>query len=312
MYKICSFIALILLSGCVADNARMPQPPYTPELLVDFEASEGITFNAAGELFVAANRGVYRVSPDGSAVRIADTYTNLGLAGYGASDILMADFGPTNIFRDGENDDGIVWQITRDGEKTEFATGIADPNFVVVHADGTFLVSDDGTDKIYKVGTDGRWRIWSQAVPYPNGLVYSLDGRTLYVAQIFSQLGPVVFDNKLWSIDVDEDGRAGAARVVAEVGEGGLDGLALDRLGRVYIAENPAGKIWRFDPASDELIVVAEGVDRAASLVFGEGQFDHKSLFVSTTFNGGGKVWRVPVGIEGAPVERFDKRCTAR
>lgn len=306
MHKSSTVIALFLLAGCAAENARVPQPPFVPELLADFEGSEGITFNAAGELFVAADRGVYRVDTDGSALRIADTFTNLGLAGYGASDILMADFGPTNIFRDGENDDGIVWKITRDGEKTEFATGIADPNFIVVHADGTFLVSDDGTDKIYKVETDGSWTLWSQAVPYPNGLVYSLDGRTLYVAQIFKQLGPVVFDNKLWAIDVDENGAAGAARIVAEVGEGGLDGLALDRLGRVYIAENPAGKIWRFDPASGELVVVAEGVDRAASLVFGEGRFDRQSLYISTTFNGGGKVWRVPVGIEGAPVERFD------
>ena len=134
---------------------------------------------------------------------------------------------------------------------------------------------------------------------------YSLDGHTLYVAQIFKSLGPVVFDNKLWAVDVDADGQAsGAARVVAQVGDGGLDGLAMDRLGRVYIAENPAGRIWRFDPESNDLTLIAEGVDRAASLVFGEGEFDRQSLYVATTFKGGGKVWRVPVGIEGAPVTR--------
>ena len=51
-------------------------------------------------------------------------------------------------------------------------------------------------------------------------------------------------------------------------------------------------------------ILIAEGVPNVASLVFGEGEFDRESLYAACTFRGGGKIWRVPVGITGAPVQR--------
>jgi sugar lactone lactonase YvrE len=84
------------------------------------------------------------------------------------------------------------------------------------------------------------------------------------------------------------------------------DGLAMDAEGRVYIAANHERKIWRYDPASEETTLIAENVPGAGSLVFGEGDFDRHSLYVTSTFaNGdGGKIWRIPVGVAGAPVTR--------
>ena len=85
------------------------------------------------------------------------------------------------------------------------------------------------------------------------------------------------------------------------------DGLAMDRKGRVYIAANgEAGEIWRFDPETEELVLIARGVYGAASIAFGEDDFDDRSIYVSTTYNRGrgGKIWRIPVGIEGQPVTR--------
>ena len=80
----------------------------------------------------------------------------------------------------------------------------------------------------------------------------------------------------------------------------------MDRLGRVYIAANRQGRLWRFDPESEALTNWAEGMYGAGSVVFGEGDFDRQSVYVTTTFSGGrgGQIWRVPVGIEGAPVIR--------
>jgi hypothetical protein len=114
--------------------------PVTPELFIDrFRASEGITFNGEGRLFIGANRAIWLAQPDGSVRKIADVHLHLGMAGIGPRDILAADFGPTNVFRDGPNDDGIVWRVTPEGHKTVAASGIADPNFVLVLHDGTFL-----------------------------------------------------------------------------------------------------------------------------------------------------------------------------
>ena len=254
-------------------------------------------------MFVSGNRALHEISVDGSVRKVVDLYSNLGLAPIGERDILYADFGPTNVFRDGENDDGIVWRITPEGGKTVLAEGIADPNFILLRKDGSMLVSDDGVDDIYLVDTDGRVRLFTNLVKHPNGMVFSLDGRALFVAQIFKQIHPIVPDNRVWRFDIDASGEpVGDPVVVAAPGEGGHDGLAMDDMGRIYVAENGGGRIWRIDPGSDELVLIAENVPGAASLAFGEGEFDPHALYITSTQLG--TVWSVEVGVSGAPLQR--------
>lgn len=286
--------------------------PVQAELFVDepFRGSEGIAFNGEGDLFVTANLALWQIYPDGRVREIAPLDSNLGLAPIGERDLLVADFGPTNAFRHERNSDGVVWRITPEGEKTAWVTGIGDPNFLLLRPDGSLLVTDDATADIYVVGPGDRTpRIFSTAVSHPNGLALSDDGRTLYVAQIFKSIRPVVFDDSLWALPLGDDGKpTGAGRVVARLGPyAANDGLAMDRRGRVYVAANgEAGEIWRYDPASEELVLIARGVYGAASIAFGQGECDHRSIYVSTTVNKGrgGKIWRIPVGIEGQPLER--------
>ena len=288
-------VASTLLS-CATSTVTFP---VKPEIFIDkFRASEGITFSADGTLFIGANRAIWIAEPDGSVRKIADVDLHLGQAGIGAHDILAADFGPKNVFRDGPNDDGIVWRITPAGEKSVVATGIADPNAILVLPDRSFLVSDDGTDKIYRV-ENGKVSIWSTAVPYPNGMALSRDGRTVFVAQIFSAINPVVPDNRIWAISLGD----GSARVVTR-SEKAPDGLVADERGRIYIADNGAGKIWRFDPRNGEQILIAEGIPSVASLVFGEGKFDPYSIYATSTQPGGGKIWRIRVGVRGRKLYR--------
>ncbi len=287
-----------------------------------FGGSEGIAFNGEGRLFVTASnpaptaedpramdRALWEVYPDGKARRMTDVHTTLGIASIGERDLLVADFGPTNAFRDDRNSDGIIWRITPEGEKTEVVNGgIGDPNFILLLKDGSFLVTDDATADIYSVGEDRVPRLFSTAVNHPNGLVLSDDGSTLYVAQIFKSIRPVVRDDSLWSIPIADGKAAGAATLVARTGPyAANDGLAMDREGRVYIAANgPAGEIWRYDPKIDQLVLIARNVYGAASIAFGEGEFDRQSIYVSTTFNQGrgGRIWRIPVGVEGQPITR--------
>ena len=108
-------IAALTTPWSLAAEAKISFP-VTPSLFIDeFDGSEGITFNARGQLFIGANNGIYLVEPDGRHKRIADVHTHLGMARIGERDILAADFGPTNVFRDGPNNDGIVWRITPEG-----------------------------------------------------------------------------------------------------------------------------------------------------------------------------------------------------
>jgi sugar lactone lactonase YvrE len=300
------------------------QFPVAPELFVggEFGGSEGIAFNGEGRLFVTASRlfdpkttpieerirALWEVSTAGEVRHIADVFTTLGIAGVGKRDLLVADFGPTSAFKDDRNTDGIVWRISPDGDKEKWVTGIGDPNFILVRKDGSLLVSDDATSDIYVIGADRQPKIFSTAVNHPNGLVLSDDENTLYVAQIFKSIRPVIGDDSVWSIDLKDGKPIGGAELVARTGPlASNDGLAMDEKGRIYIAGNgKAGEIWRFDPVTKELVLIAKNVYGAASIAFGEGKFDHKSIYVSTTFSGGrgGNTWRVPVGVKGAALNR--------
>lgn len=286
------------------DKLQFPTKP-TPLVRGTFNRSEGITFNGEDDLYVTANSALWRVSAEGKTTKITDLYSNLGLAAIGDRDVLVADFGPTNAFDHGKNDDGIVWRVTPEGEKSIAGRGIGDPNFILVRENGSFLVSDDATDEIFLVEPEGGVSIFTNAVKHPNGMVLSPDGSTLYIAQIFLGIRPIVPDNRLWALPLENGRPSGEPKVVATTGNGGAnDGLAMDVLGRIYIAANGEGKIWRFDPKRQEMIVIAERMPGAASIAFGRGEFDHHAIYVTSTRQGGGTVWKVDVGIKGAPLYR--------
>ncbi len=297
-------IAAALVTGCATSPPPGPAaaepvfPVQAERFITRFNGAEGLTFNAEGRLFIGANNAVWEAQPDGSVRKLVDVHRHLGQAAIGRRDILAADFGPTNAFQQpGPNDDGIVWRITPEGRRTIFATGIGDPNAVLRLPGGTWLVSDDAVDRIYRLER-GRASIWSTAVPFPNGMALSRDGRTLFVAQIFRAIGPVVPDNAIWAIPIRNDRPAGPARIVART-EQAPDGLAADELGRIYIADNGSNSIRRFDPSSGEMVVVARDLPAVASLAFGRGRFDHHSLYATSTARGGGVIWRIPVGVRG-------------
>ena len=284
--------------------------PVKPTLFIDgtFERAEGIAFNGEGELYVAANRAFWRLDTKGNATKLADLYTNLGVAAIGERDLLVADFGPTNRFNHGPNDDGIVWRITPDGEKRIAATGgMGDPNFIVVRDDGSYLVSDDATNEIFLVDQEGKVNLFTDAINHPNGMVISPDGRTLYVAQIFKSLDPIVGDNRIWRIPLDKNGNPdGVPEVVGllEKEDAGLDGLAMDTRGRLYVTVPMEGQIWRVDPRNGDRLLIAEGMPGIASIAFGQGEFDHHALYGASTRRGGGRIWKIDVGIGGVHLRR--------
>jgi sugar lactone lactonase YvrE len=296
-------ISPLAMSG---QGAEEPQFPVTARVLVDgkFNRCEGIAFNGEGDLYVAGNRALWHVSTDGDVRKIADLYSNLGLAPIGDRDILMADFGPTNRFNHGANVDGIVWRITPEGEKTRIVDGgVGDPNALVILSDTTFLISDDATDEIFIADMTGRVGLLTDAIGHPNGLALSADRSTLYVAQIFGSLRPMTIDDRIWAMSLENGMPVGVPEVIARTGEGAAnDGLAMDELGRIYVAANGSGQILRIDPKTRDVVLIAENMPGAASIAFGQGEFDHEAIYVTSTRTG--KVWEVKLGVEGAELYR--------
>lgn len=291
------------ISGQRTGPTQIPFP-VQPTALVDgaFQRCEGIAFNGEGDLYVAGNGALWRVSTEGEVTQIAELYSNLGLAPIGSRDILMADFGPTNRFNHGPNTDGIVWRITPEGDKTRVVDGgLGDPNALWVRSDGNFLISDDATDEVFIADMEGRVGLFTDAVGHPNGIAMSADGSTLYVAQIFKSLRPMLPDGRLWAVPLRDDLQVGPAELIVDLGDSAAnDGIALDEMGRIYVAANGAGQIWRVDPETRETVLIAEEMPGVASVAFGKGDFDHRSIYATSTRTG--KVWVVQVGIGGAPL----------
>ena len=299
-------LAGVVICGPQAAAQDDSTPTATPRVLVEgkFQRCEGIAFNGEGDLYVSGNRKLWRVSTEGEVFEVAEMFSNLGLAPIGERDILMADFGPTSRFDLGPNVDGIVWRITPEGEKIRVVDGgIGDPNFVLVRSDGSFLVTDDATDEIMLVLPDGRKGVFSDAIGHPNGLALSSDESILYVAQIFQSIRPIVTDGRVWGLPLTDGMPSGKPQVIADLGDGAAnDGLAMDEFGRIYVASNGAGQIWRIDPSTQKKELIAENMPGAASIAFGRGDFDHHSIYVTSTRTG--KVWVVHVGSAGAPLHK--------
>lgn len=302
MHKLLAALALALVSTAHAETIA-------PVVVIEnrFENAEGLAFSAEGRLYMAAEKGLHEVSVDGATRKIAAFDSNLGLAAIGRRDILMADFGPTAFPQTGPgNDDGAVWRVTPEGAVTKIAARIGDPNAIVRLRNGDLLVSDDFTNDIYRIDSRGAVSVFSDAIAFPNGLALSPDGRWLYVAQIFESApaGPfparfTEFSDKVWRLPLRNGKPAGPPVLVFRTGApSGPDGLAFDRRGRLYLSAARAGQLWRIDPKTGAGELLADNLPGLASLAFGRGAFDRRSLYATQIR--GGRLLRFPVDVEGA------------
>jgi gluconolactonase len=127
---------------------------------------------------------------------------------------------------------------------------------------------------IYRLSKDGTLTLLTKEVKFPNGIGFSPDEKTLYVAQS----DPT---NAVWyAFDVKDDGTLGDSRIffdmTGQVGKrpGLPDGLKVDRSGNLF-ATGPGG-VHIFSPAGKHLGTLATG-ERTANCGWGE---DGSTLFI--------------------------------
>jgi gluconolactonase len=248
--------------------------------------TEGITFDASGKLFVSSlpNEGdnqLLELATNDAWEVAAEAESILGLASH-----------RTGIIAAGIETGELLLIDPATGVVDVLAADLGAPNFVVVTPWDTILVSDDtmGTSTIREVTFDGNVSVWVEGVPTPNGMVFSLDERTLYVAATFEDVG-------LWRVPVSADGKAGAPQKwVVFDDQTWPDGVAIDSEGNVYVALNGAGKIAQVTPDGTDS-TIAEGLGNVASLAFGRGEFDHCSIYATDLFDT--QLRRVGIGILG-------------
>ena len=155
------------------------------------------------------------------------------------------------------------------------------PNDVVCRSDGSIWFTDPGlrvppaereqeTAAIYRVKPDGAVSKVAD-FEYPNGLAFSPDERTLYVAN-------TRFAMYIHAIELDGNGNLVRRRIFADMSsdekEGVPDGMKVDIEGRVYCT-GPGGT-WVFGPDGSRLGII-KTPEVPANLCFGGP--DMKTLF---------------------------------
>jgi gluconolactonase len=144
--------------------------------------------------------------------------------------------------------------------------------------------------EIWRIDLDGSASSIAGGIDWPNGMAFSPDGSTLYVADFAS--GEV--------IGLDPDG--GNRRAVAQSPSGHADGLAVDAEGHLWVALGPAGAVARFRPDGELEQTIGPPASFVSSVAFGGS--DRHTLYVTTgdAAAGGGALFRTRVETPGLPI----------
>jgi gluconolactonase len=204
-------------------------------------------------------------------------------------------------------------RIGRDGTATALAERyqgkrLNSPNDLAIDRRGRVFFTDPRYGKrenleldregVYRVDPDGTLTRVVESLTRPNGILVSRDSRTLYVAENASPGGAV----QLWAFDLDARGGASRGRILYDFGGGrGIDGMALDRAGRIWATAGTKEKagIYVFVPdgrrdAAKLLAFIAMPED-PTNCTFGGPARD--VLYVTTTSS----LYRIRTTVRGVP-----------
>ncbi len=158
--------------------------------------------------------------------------------------------------------DGKVATIaeTVDGKK------LARPNDLSVRSDGSIYFSDfgagpDSSRGLFRIAPDGKVTLLDKDYKAANGVVFSPDEKTLYVADYG--------DRTVQAYAVGKDGAVSGRRTFvdfsADKGDGNPDGMRVDTAGNLYTT-GPGG-IWVYTPAGKALAFL--GLPGVTNMAFG-------------------------------------------
>jgi sugar lactone lactonase YvrE len=172
------------------------------------------------------------------------------------------------------------------GEVKPYASGLSMANGLVRTSDGSFYASDDLAKSLDRVQPDGTvQRGWLTL--NSNGLALSKDEKTLYVNQFLPA--------KVYAVDLATGRYKVHGDVPPERSLTGLDGLAIDDLGNLYIAAYFSGEVWRLAP-DGQFCRLAKGLSLPSAMVVGQGRqgFALGSLYVVSH---SGHLYEVPTAV---------------
>ncbi|HEX5617740.1 MAG TPA: SMP-30/gluconolactonase/LRE family protein [Solirubrobacteraceae bacterium] len=237
-----------------------------------------------GRLFFTSQtrRALLRLdAPDATPVEVAtDVHAPGGLAVAGDGRLILG-FGDSP--RDGMAGNwspraGLLLVDPGGGGKEPWVQGLGMANGVARAPDGTVFASNDFGTHLDRVSPDGTvQRNWARVFS-GNGLVVDAEGRYLYAAQTFTRA-------KIRRVEIAEPAKVTVhARPPLLAAASFLDGLAIDAAGRLYVAVNGAGQVWRVDP-DGRICALARGLGSPSAVALGEPGTAFPDLY-AVTFGG--------------------------
>jgi gluconolactonase len=294
-----------------AFDSLVPAGAQIEKLATGFIFTEGPLWRPQGMLWFSDVIGnvVRQWSPDGTVIEI------LRPGGYDGNSLPAGGFnGPNGMTadRDGavvlcQHGNRRIVRITADRKVSTVVDRyqgkrLNSPNDLVFHTDGSLYFTDppyglprqdeDPAKELPFNGVyrfdDGKLQLIIDDLHRPNGLAFSPDYKTLYVANSERP--------KMWMrYDVASDGTVRNGRVFADVEHsqepGVPDGMKIDALGNMYAA-GPGG-VWVYSPAGTHLGTI-KTPETPANCAWGD---DRKSLYI-TAITG---LYRVKLAVPGTP-----------
>jgi len=215
-------------------------PGKAPEVVRETGGGNGTTFDLQGRLILCEgdDRRVTRMGPDGKVETVVDNFK--GGRFNRPNDVVC-------------RSDGSLYFTDPDKRVPYGEREIPGPAGIKNLWDGAC---------VYRVAPDGALSVLAHC-EYPNGLAFSPDERTLYVANTRSTM-------YIHAIEVDASGNMARRRIYADMNEGtepGIpDGLKVDSQGRVYCT-GPGG-IWVFAPDGKRIGII-KFPEQAVNFAFG-------------------------------------------
>ena len=266
------------------------------------ELPEGITIDKIGNIYVTMGFPFWWAPGDGQIRKISPDGTETELAffedGQGPSGIVVNARGDIYFNRPNPFDPATngVYQLHNDGGAERLWGSeniVGGANGIAFDKHNNLFVSDSGLGAIWMIPADGTGPafIWSDdeslfGCPFPDDV--GANGVAIWKSSVYvANTGKGL----LVRIPILDDGSAGTAEVVAgDAGSCipdvlyGLDGIALDMHGTVYALSVLQNSLIRIDPGDgsyEVLLTVEDGLYNPASIAFGTGKGDRRSVFIA-------------------------------
>jgi gluconolactonase len=277
--------AAALLLGLPATSSALPRcadPLPAPHVLLQTgDSLEYGAVDARGRLFYSdtTKSALMRAEPGGAPTVLAQTPADPGAFVMVPGNAMVVGIGDQvqNGLQGDANPISSLWRVDLDsGAHSVYADGLGEANGLAVAPDGAFYATNGVGSYVDRVVGGHVEHGWAKVFS-TNGVAVSGDNRFVYVSQTLApaavQRIPLANPR-----DVTPYFKAQGNDRFA-----GLDDMTIDPRGRLFVAANEAGQLWRVD-GPGRACLLASGLDRPSAAVFGLGPYS-RNLYV-VTFGG--------------------------